>query len=62
MGLLLKVPNVGQQAINGNGNKTNSELAAIIYQKLLNGELRYLSPLDSNGRPISSFQLTPTNQ
>ncbi|MFT5216714.1 MAG: hypothetical protein ACI83H_001843 [Glaciecola sp.] len=39
--------NVGHQTIIGYINMPNDELGNLIYQKLLNGELRYLSPLDS---------------
>jgi len=57
---------VGHQSINGNGSLSNSQLADLIYQKLLNGDLRYLSPLDTVIAPfygISNLtQLIPTNQ
>jgi hypothetical protein len=58
--------NVGHQSIIGYINMSNDELGNLIYQKLLNGELRYLSPLDAVVPPFfginSLTQLTPTNQ
>ncbi len=39
---------IGHQSISGNGSLSLSQLADLIYQKLLNGDLRYLSPIDYN--------------
>ncbi len=40
--------NIGHQSISGNGSLSLSQLADLIYQKLLNGDLRYLNPIDYN--------------
>ncbi len=54
--------NVGHESISGNGSLSLSQLANLIYQKLLNGDLRYLSPLGPNGQLLSNSQIIPTNQ
>ncbi|MBN4084808.1 hypothetical protein JYT89_00535 [Flavobacteriaceae bacterium AH-315-B10] len=58
--------NIGHQSISGNGSLSLSQLADLIYQRLLNGDLRYLSPLDTVVPPFyginSLTQLIPTNQ
>ena len=38
--------NIGQQSLLGNSSLSLSQLVNVIYQKVLNGDLRYLSPLD----------------
>ncbi len=56
--------NIGHESISGNGSLSLSQLANLIYQKLLNGDLRYLSNLlggGSSGRATNLSQLTPTN-
>ncbi|MER3374110.1 MAG: hypothetical protein RIM83_05685 [Allomuricauda sp.] len=61
--------NVGHHSISGNSMKSENELANIIYQKLLNGDLRYLSPININDpnfpytHGISNLtKLIPTDQ
>ncbi|MCK5401172.1 MAG: hypothetical protein KAJ28_06020, partial [Flavobacteriaceae bacterium] len=58
--------NIGHQSISGNGSLSLSQLADLIYQKLLNGDLIYLSPLDPVIAPYYGInnltQLIPTNQ
>lgn len=44
--------NVGHQSISGNGDKSLSELSNIIFTKLVNGNLRYLSPLNFVSSPL----------
>ncbi len=61
--------NVGQQSLLGNSNLSLTQLADLIYQKILNGNLRYLKPIDYNdpnfiythGITINTL-LIPTNQ
>ena len=38
--------NVGQQSLLGNSNLSLTQLADLIYQKILNGNLRYLNPIN----------------
>jgi hypothetical protein len=38
--------NVGQQSLLGNSNLSLTQLADLIYQKTLNGNLRYLNPIN----------------
>jgi hypothetical protein len=61
--------NVGQQSLLGNSNLSLTQLADLIYQKILNGNLRYLKPINYNdpnfiythGITINTL-LKPTNQ
>lgn len=60
--------NIGHNSIVGNSSKSVSELADIIYQKLLNGDLIYLSPINNNDPNFgtthgisSNTLLIPTN-
>ena len=58
--------NIGHQSINSNGSLSANQFVNLIYQKLLNGDLRYLSPLGPVIPPLYGItnltQLTPTNQ
>ncbi|MCG8787679.1 DUF6973 domain-containing protein [Tenacibaculum finnmarkense] len=60
--------NVGHNSISNNSNKTNIYLANLIYTKLLNGDLRYLSPINFSDPNFNTTQgisilteLIPTN-
>ena len=61
--------NIGQQSLLLNSNLSLTQLADLIYQKLLNGDLRYLKPINYNdpnfgythGITLNTL-LKPTNQ